>query len=45
MFAITQAEYYLTLLKYIAITTGGITAAFAFFGLVYLIVFFGRYWK
>lgn len=45
MLAITQTEYYLTLLKYIAVTAGGITAAFVLLGLVYFIVFFGHYWK
>ena len=45
MLAVTQTEYYLTLLKYIALTTAGLTAVVAFLGLIYLIVFFSHYWR
>ena len=45
MFAITQAEYYLTLLKYIGFAAGAFTGAAAFFAVIYGIVFYSHYWK
>ena len=45
MFAITQTQYYLTLLKYILYTIGGFSAAFIFLGIVYGIVYFSHYWR
>ena len=45
MFAITQTEYYLTLLKYIAFTTGAFVGAAVFFAVVYGIVLYSHYWK
>lgn len=45
MLAITQTEYYLTLLKYIGFTTGVFVGAAAFFAVVYSIVFFSHYWR
>lgn len=45
MLAITQTEYYLTLLKYLTITAGGVGAVFIFFGIVYGIVFYSHYWR
>ena len=45
MLAITQTEYYLTLLKYLAITGSGIFATIAFLGIVYAIVFYSHYWR
>ena len=45
MFAITQTEYYMTLLKYVALTTGGIIGTVLFLGMVYLIVFYSHYWR
>ena len=45
MFALTQTEYYMTLLKYVALTTGGIIGTVLFLGMVYLIVFYSLYWR
>ena len=45
MLAITQTEYYLTLLKYIGIATGTFTAAVAFFAIIYGIVYYAHYWR
>ena len=45
MFAITQAEYYLTLLKYIGFTTGVFVGAVVFFAVIYGIVFYSHYWR
>ena len=45
MLAITQTEYYLTLLKYLAVAGSGLVAAVVFFGIVYAIVFYSHYWR
>ena len=45
MFAITQTEYYLTLLKYIGLATGAFVGAVVFFAIVYAIVLYSHYWK
>tara|TARA_B100000035_G_scaffold315377_1_gene335616 strand:+ start:809 stop:946 length:138 start_codon:yes stop_codon:yes gene_type:complete len=45
MLAITQLEYYTTVLKYGAIVGGGTVAAVLFFLVVWWIVFYGRYLK
>ena len=45
MLAITQAQYYTALLKYILLALGGTLAAVTFFALVYAIVFYSHYWK
>ena len=45
MFAITQTEYYLTLLKYIGLTTGTFVGAVAFFAIIYGIVVYSHYWR
>ena len=45
MLAITQAEYYLTLFKYLSITFAGVSAAVIFFGIIYGIVFYAHYWR
>ena len=45
MFAITQTDYYLALLKYLTITAGSIGGVFIFFGIVYGIVVYSRYWR
>ena len=45
MFAITQTEYYLTLLKYLALLGGGTVFVAAFIGIIYLIVFYSHYWR
>lgn len=45
MLAITQADYYLTLLKYLTVIAGGIGGVFIFFGIVYGIVVYSRYWR
>ena len=45
MFAITQTEYYLTLLKYLALAAGATVGAVLFFALVYAIVFYSHYWR
>ena len=45
MFAITQTDYYLTLLKYLALVTGGTFLTALFMAAVWLIVFYSHYWK
>ncbi len=45
MLAITQTEYYMTLLNYIGLVTGTLVGAVAFFAVVYAIVFYARYWR
>ena len=45
MFAITQTEYYLGLLKYLCILLGTVGGSFIFFGVVYGVLFYSRYWK
>ena len=45
MFAITQSEYYLTILKYSAILAGGVAATVLFLGVVWAIVFYSHYWR
>ena len=45
MLAITQTEYYLTLLKYIGFATGAFVGAVIFFAVIYSIVFYSHYWK
>ena len=45
MYAITQTEYYLTLLKFLAYTVGTFAGAVIFFGVIYSIVFYARYWR
>ena len=45
MFAITQAEYYLTLLKYIGLVAGTFVGAVVFFAIVYGIVLYSNYWR
>ena len=45
MLAITQTEYYLTLLKYIGLAAGTFVGAALFFAIVYGIVFYSHYWK
>jgi len=45
MFAITQTEYYLTLLKYIGYATGAFACVILFFAVIYGIVFYSHYWR
>jgi len=45
MFAITQTEYYLTLLKYLALIGGTTVFAALFMAAVWFIVFYSRYWR
>ena len=45
MFAITQTDYYLTLLKYLALIAGGTVLTALFMAAVWLIVFYSHYWK
>ena len=45
MFAITQSEYYLHLLKLIGAMTGFTLATVLFFLTIYLIVFYSHYWR
>ena len=45
MLAITQTEYYLTLLKYIGFATGAFAGAVLFFAVIYGIVFCAHYWR
>ena len=45
MLAVTQTEYYLTLLKYLALVAGGTTLTALFMAAVWLIVFYSHYWK
>ena len=45
MFAITQTDYYLTLIKYLAFIAGGTALTALFMAAVWLIVFYSHYWK
>lgn len=45
MFAITQTEYYLTILKYCALTTGVAAIAVLFITVAWLAVFYSHYWR
>jgi len=45
MFAMTQSEYYLALLKYLGLTFGIFSATVIFLGIVYGLVYFAHYWK
>ena len=45
MFAITQTEYYLTLARILLATMGIFGGAVIFFGIVYGVVYYARYWK
>ena len=45
MFAITQTEYYLTFLKYLAIFAGGTALTALFMAAIWLIVFYSHYWR
>ena len=45
MFAITQAQYYLTLLKYIGLCIGITVGTISFFVIVVTVVAFARYYK
>ena len=45
MFAITQTEYYLTLLKYLAFVAGGAALTALFMAVIWLIVFYSHYWR
>ena len=45
MFAITQTEYYLTLLKYIGFAASTFVGAVVFFAVVYAIVLYSHYWR
>ena len=45
MLAITQAEYYLTLFKYLAFIGGGTILTALFMAAVWFIVFYSRYWR
>ena len=45
MLAITQTEYYLTLLKYVSFAAGTFVGAVVFFAIVYGIVFYSHYWR
>ena len=45
MLAITQTEYYLTLLKYLTLIGGTTVVAALFMAVVWAIVFYGHYWR
>ena len=45
MFAITQTEYYLTLLKYLTLLGGTTILAALFMALVWAIVYYSHYWR
>jgi len=45
MLAITQTEYYLTLLKYLALIGGTTVFAALFMAAVWAIVFYSHYWR
>ena len=45
MLAITQTEYYLTLLKYLTLLGGGTVFAAVFIAIVWAIVFYSHYWR
>ena len=45
MLAITQTEYYLTLLKYVGLVAGTFVGAVVFFAIVYGIVLYSHYWR
>ena len=45
MLAITQAQYYTALFKYILLVLGGSLAVVTFFALVYSVVFYSHYWR
>ena len=45
MFAITQTEYYLTLLKYIGFALGTTLFTVSFFAIIVTIVAYARYYK
>ena len=45
MFAITQAAYYMALLKLTAAITFFTLGTILFLGLIYLIVVYSRYWR
>ena len=45
MLAITQTEYYLTLLKYLAFIGAGTVLTALFMAAIWLIVFYSHYWR
>ena len=45
MFAITQTEYYLTLLKCVGFVAGTFVGAVTFFAAIYAIVLYSHYWR
>ena len=45
MFAITQTEYYLTILKYCTLVVGGTAVTVFFVTAVWFVVFYSHYWK
>lgn len=45
MFAITQTQYYLTLLKHLTLIGGTTILAILFMALVWAIVYYSHYWR
>ena len=45
IFALTQTQYYMTLLHYLVVTMGIFFGAVIFIGIVYGIVFYSHYWR
>ena len=45
MFAITQAQYYLTLLKYTLAFVGGTIGVIVFLAIIWAIVVYCHYWR